>query len=1000
MKLLLALFLVLFLCATAVYTQDATWIKNASHEVGLDSARGSRIVHIDVNNDDYPDLVWGTGNAGKNKFYIYLNVSNPDASSPNKRVYRDFTEESGINANRTPGKGARIIDVAVFADIDNDGDVDLVTSIYYHRWEYYNTPALDPGDRSEVMLNDGQGRFTLVENNGLYNLDLPQFMTKALTNTTGMSLFDYDLDGKLDLYMSQWFRDYQNDVKMKDILMKGNGDGTFKYVENSGINVVEPMYGMNVTDWNNDGWIDVITSGYCRSGGSLFMNNGNGTFTDVAPIVGYTGQFMGGDGGQNLCQWEAQPADFDNDGDIDLLQVEVHGGYDAGEGRTHVTINQGAEQNYKLKWDMPRIRRDAPANSHLGDQGGQWFDLDNDGFQDIAIGQMAYPQANTAGQERLYILRQSKDGYFDDISKAIGIFATEKEAHSLEPVDFDMDGDLDLMFSRQVRPAGGSPYMQVMLLRNDIGNKNNFISVKLNPPAGVNRNAVGARITVYTGKMSQIREVSAGGGHFAGQQHFIQLFGLGKYEHIDSIVVRWPSKNNNITVLRNLPVNVIVRVDSNSGWKLLPIPTDDRAVIATNKPGIMHGVVAVATSKEEQIQIINYGKRAMTINSIELQDANSVFSILNAPQLPITVPPNGSLPLSIKFTPNVRQEYRASIKVNSTADNQPIKIIPVNGFGFLPKPIIALSARSIGFDSAWVGFPRTATFTIKNTGELPLEISAVTLKNNSDGSFSIEGDQNATVNAGESRDYTLKFSAKSRKNYTDSIVIVSNAHNDTVNSVFTYANVTGPNPKISVNGSLFFPKTDVDKTSEKELSIGNTGDYTLNISAMDIKEYGDVFTMPELTLPLQIPAGGNKVVSVKFTPKEAGKTYSTQMTIASDAVDYPSQILTLRGVANTTSAVEWDEAIAETIPAQIMAFPQPASQNVSIKLTLGKKSKEIRVWLTDALGSQIIDLFSQVNAEAGDYTMTFDVSALASGQYRILADADGILAHLPLTVVK
>jgi hypothetical protein len=96
------------------------------------------------------------------------------------------------------------------------------------------------------------------------------------------------------------------------------------------------MYGVNVTDWNNDGWQDIITSPYCRSSGSLFENMKEGYFRDASFTAKYSAQRMGGDHGQALCQWEANPADFDNDGDMDLLQVSVHGGYDEGEGRTHI----------------------------------------------------------------------------------------------------------------------------------------------------------------------------------------------------------------------------------------------------------------------------------------------------------------------------------------------------------------------------------------------------------------------------------------------------------------------------------------------------------------------------------------------------------------------------------------------------------------------------------------------------------------------------------------
>ncbi|MCX7735729.1 MAG: FG-GAP-like repeat-containing protein [Candidatus Kapabacteria bacterium] len=559
---------------------NPAWLKLVTKDVGLDSARYTRIMAVDVNNDNYPDLILGEGKINKNRIRLYLNVENPDPNAENRRMFVDVTESSGINANRDPEKEGRIADISSMADFDNDGDMDLITSIYYHRLQMY-LGELDPGDRTEVLLNDGTGKFTLKKDAGVHDIVVDDTIAVGLVNVTGIGFLDYDLDGNLDIFMSTWFTDYAafNNVgtAMPSILLKGNGDGSFTHIKTSGIQkTVEPDYGVNITDWNNDGWQDIITSPYCRTGGVLFRNRGDGTFINYSGVADYSAQKMKGDNGQNLCQWEAQPADFDNDGDMDLLQVNVHGGYDANEGRTHVTINQGPSGNYKLVWDMERIKRDAPKNSHLGDQGGCWFDLDGDGWQDIAICQMAYPQANLEGQERLYICRQNENRSFDDISRQLGIFHLIKEAHSIEPIDFDLDGDQDLFVSHQIRDTQivGTEkvinvYMQVQLLRNDIGNQNNWVSVKLNPPEGCNKSAIGARIYLYSEGISQIQEIQAGLGHFAGQQPFIRNFGLGKRNKIDSIVVRWPHRDMLTTKVLNPPINSIFEIDGSGNLKII-----------------------------------------------------------------------------------------------------------------------------------------------------------------------------------------------------------------------------------------------------------------------------------------------------------------------------------------------------------------------------------------------------------------------------------------------
>ena len=155
----------IILSVNLLHSQDPSWLVDVSHEAGLDSTLGTRILLVDVNNDNYPDLLWGSGNINKNRYHLYLNIPNPDVNSATKRIFIDYTDSSNINANRNPEKQGRIVDIAALADVNNDGYVDLVTSIYYHRLQMY-LDSLDPGDRSEVLLNDGTGHFTLVQNNG------------------------------------------------------------------------------------------------------------------------------------------------------------------------------------------------------------------------------------------------------------------------------------------------------------------------------------------------------------------------------------------------------------------------------------------------------------------------------------------------------------------------------------------------------------------------------------------------------------------------------------------------------------------------------------------------------------------------------------------------------------------------------------------------------------------------------------------------------------------
>lgn len=536
---------------TSLAAQDASWFGDVTTAVGLDSVPAWRLYVSDVDGDRYPDLVIINGIYKRGQLSLWMN--RPDPENDQKRIFVEMTEESNINANTDAGiTEGRVADVGALADIDNDGDVDLVTArFYYDPVDYLMTE-----DKAAVMLNDGNGHFTHVRNNGLDNV--------TIMNATGLGFLDYNLDGVLDLYVGTFSLSHPSSLYQADMLFRGNGDGTFTDVSRaSGVDKVsQPLYGMNVADWNNDGWPDVITAPYCRTGGSLWMNNGDGTFTDVASTAGYSARTRQGDNGQNLCQWEGMPADFDNDGDIDILQVMVHGGYNANEGRTVIAVNGGLQEGYGLTWDLDRIRRSAPTNSHIGDMSGSWVDFDNDGLLDLVINQSQYPQANAEGVERSYFLKQNAEHTFDDITAALGLSDMLLAPGASEVIDYDLDGDDDLFI---VVNTNKNQKNTLQLIENRIGTKNSWVTVALDPPGGVNRDAIGARIMVTANNVTQTQEITAGNGHFGGQQPLVRNFGLGDATEIEKIEVRWPGLGIPNTIVENPAINTRLTLSAASG---------------------------------------------------------------------------------------------------------------------------------------------------------------------------------------------------------------------------------------------------------------------------------------------------------------------------------------------------------------------------------------------------------------------------------------------------
>lgn len=1016
MKRIIYLFLTIFLFSSSLKSQESDWVEDYTFKAIQDTIIASRVWIADVNGDNYPDLLVGGPKATHNNLQLYLNVANDSGELDNPRIFINYTEESGINQSRDNDGEPRVSDIAALADLDNDGDIDIVSSIYFHRLQFY-LPNNDPGDRSEILLNDGTGKFTLFENSGINDLPFPQSkpdsVPNGLFNTTGISFLDYDLDGNLDMYFGTWFSDYAFNEKMADLLFKGNGDGTFTHVTNSGIeSVVEPLYGTNATDWNNDGWMDIVTSPYCRSDGSIFRNNGDGTFTDVAKEANYSANHLARHGSSaNLCQWEAMPADFDNDGDIDILQTLVHGGYAPGIGRTVIAVNGGEENNYRLQWDIDRIQRDAPANSHLGDMGANWFDLDGDGKLDMAIGQMSYPNANRQGQERLYILRQNNEGYFEDISRDIGIFHTMKEAHSMESLDYDLDGDNDLFFSRQVRDTvvvdtlindtlrtieNRYTYMQIHLLRNNIGNRDkNFIWVKLDPPAYVNQSAVGSRIKVHANGLTQTKEVLAGNGHFGGQDDFIKLFNLADKNRVDSIEVFWQRKDNRRTVIYNPPLNVLQEISEDSFISYdpktneLPNPT-----LAFELPYLDFDSVDVGATKRATANIINL-KGQMTIESLALEN-NEHFKIVSELSLPVTLGEGESYGVEIEFTPSQRGIYLSTMQIGSNTQKA-MRKYDIEGFGFEPKPIITASLKNVFFDSTYIDQPAMKPLKITNSGEEPLTINAF-LFSNSDGVFYLEGlpDLPHTLESGETLDLELNFNPQERIEYTSILDIVSDAYND--NNLEIEITGIGDGPKAYVVASterVQFLGTYIGSPRTATFMLQNPGDGPLSVDRMIISQNNDnAYTILNYEEPDTIPAGEAKTYEVEFNPVEVG-LHDRLVTIRTNSWD--KEIPQIRLVATALSPQSVSDSFFEARDFEVSISPNPASDYFFITLNAKNNLGNYKISLFDLQGNEVMMLDRGLDL-VGEFNKTVETSLISSGNYYLVVSTKSERLTVPLII--
>lgn len=441
-----------------------------------------------------------------------------------------------INASATLSNEGHAGACVGVADMDGDGlddiiQLDMSRHVYIlyqnadHSFVTYDYGSVDNSDQWGWAIadlgNDGHKdicsgvnttRFLNIASRGVYtlsNLSGPSIFTQCMT------MADWDNNGNVDLFAC-------NDVGPSNIYMT-DASGVPSYTANvmpwatpacsSG---PEPAsddmsgnYGSTATDFDNDGDIDLHIS-HCRQGVSdpddcrrwdrLFVNDGNGNYTDEAAAYGL----------QNREQvWTTDFGDIDNDGDLDAFST------------THSTTLMLFEN------DGTGHFTNATAGSGLGITGfflqAKMEDMDNDGFLDVLTG----------GAEHFF--KGNGDGTFTEINN---LFPASKEILSFAYGDFNADGFQDVYAGYGDGYVDGDPSFPDRLWLNT-PNGNHWLNVNLEGVMS-NKDAVGARVTITGPWGTQIREVHAGES-YGIVNSFILHFGLGANTVIPTLVINWPS---------------------------------------------------------------------------------------------------------------------------------------------------------------------------------------------------------------------------------------------------------------------------------------------------------------------------------------------------------------------------------------------------------------------------------------------------------------------------
>jgi enediyne biosynthesis protein E4 len=537
---------------------------------------GAGVCVGDINNDGLPDIYF-TSSLGSNK--LYLNMGN--------FKFKDITVAAGVADSVGIKTGVTMV------DINNDGYLDIFICKSGYK---------DPNLRKKILyINNKNNSFT--NRAAEYGLEESSYTMQAY-------FFDYDRDGDKDVYFVDHPIDFSKSMTIPATIVNGktvyaadtntmyvsdrlleNKNGKFIDVTKKA-GLINHAFGLSasVADINNDGWPDIYVANDFNKPDFLYINNGNGTFTDkLSTHVGHVSfSAMGSD-----------ITDINNDGleDIFVADMAVE---DPVRQKQLFAVNQNYDKfnlmlQYGLYYQYPhnslQLNNGNGTFSEIANYAGvaetEWSwapliaDFDNDGWKDMYISN-GLKRDMTDWDYKVFVLdsviNSMQKGKSVDLNKWLQSmpqvptknyfyhsngslkFDNYKNIWSNEPpsfssgaayADFDNDGDLDLVVNNTDGPA--------FILKNNVRELNpssHFLRFRFYKSPASAEEVYGATVKLTNSKEQiQLQHYNPERGFLSGMEHMLH-FGTGEDVLISKAEITFPNQKK--IILENVKADQIL----------------------------------------------------------------------------------------------------------------------------------------------------------------------------------------------------------------------------------------------------------------------------------------------------------------------------------------------------------------------------------------------------------------------------------------------------------